>query len=223
MVNVNEYKVVAQNTLQENIYNLLNFDPFATRGDNNVNMVYTLPIAGTPRGPGQLGGTPIALDKPINNKTFSLSGKTEDGDIQFEAFERFNPASIDSVYNDRSYDPVTGYHGLDDLITALENSTVSGSDDEALKLKNRFQQDSNNNYVVRSVEEQRIWFKEFVQNPGLTSTWTLFGGAYDWRTIDGSNNNAGTPIFLQTADIEPTKNNEAKGIGTLQFNLGGRL
>ena len=222
MVNVNEYKVQAENTLQEERYDLVDFDPYATRGDTTVKLVYTLPIATTPRGAGELGGTPIPLDKPVNNKTFSLSGKTESGSIEFEAFERFNPESIDSVYNDRSYDPAADVHTLDELITALENSTVSGSDDEAFRLKQRFQQDSSNNYVVKSVKEQRIWFKEFVHNPGLTTNWTLFGGEYDWRTIDGSNND-GTPIFVQTTDIEPTQNNEARGIGTLQFNVGGRL
>jgi len=218
MVNVNEYKVQAENTLQE-----VRFELNEANNNSIPALTYTLPIATTPRGPGELGGTPIALDKPVNNKTFSLSGKTESGNIEFEAFERFDPASLDSVYNDRSYDPAADAHTLDELITALKNSTVTGSDDEALKLKNRFQQDSNNTYVVRTVKEQRIWFKEFVHNPGLTTSWTLFGGEYDYRTIDSNDNNAGTPIFVQNTDIEPTQNNEARGIGTLQFNVGGRL
>jgi len=223
MVYVNEYKIVNRNGLEQIRYELLNHDPYSTRGDTAVNLVYTIPIASTPRGPGNLGGTSIPVDKPINNKIFSLSGKTEEGSIEFEAFERFNPSDIDSVYNDRSYNPTTGNHTLDDLISGLENSTISGSDDEALKLKNRFQQDSSNNYVVRSVKEQRIWLKEYVQNPGLTADWNLFGGEYDWRTIDGSNNNDGTPIFFQSADIEPAQNTEGRGLGTIQFKVGDRL
>jgi len=212
MANVNEYKLVVKNTLLENRFSL---------SINNYS--YTIPIANTPRGAGSLGGTQIAVDRPINNKTFSLSGKREDGAFEFEAFERFNPASIDSVYNDRSYDPTNDVHTLDKLIAELEAEGSSDAQDEADKLKNRFQQDSSNNYVVRSVEEQRIWFKEFIHNPGLLADWTLFGGSYDWRTIDGSGNNAGTPVFVTTADIEPSQENEARGIGTLEFNVGGRL
>lgn len=212
MVNVNEYKIIAQNTLQEVVYDL-----------SLTGFTYTLPIASTPRGPGELGGTTIAVDRPVNNKIFSLSGKTEGGNIEFEAFERFSPDGFDNVYNDRSYDPAADVHTLDELITALDNSTISGSDDEALKLKNRFQQDGNGTYVVRTVKEQRIWLKEYVQNPGLTTNWTLFGGEYDWRTIDGNGNNAGTPIFLRNADIEPAENTEGRGTGTVQFEVGDRL
>lgn len=212
MANVNEYRLVVQDTLQENNYSFsLN------------NLAYTLPIVTNRRGPGDLGGTQIAVDKPVNNKTFSLSGKRETGQFEFIAFERFNPGSVDSVYSDRSYDPVTNTHTLDALITALENSTSNGSSDEALKLKNRFQQDSSSNYIVRSVQEQRIWLKEFIHNPGLSAEWSLFGGEYDFRTIDGNNNNAGTPIFVTNADIEPSNSTEARGTGTLQFNIGGRL
>jgi len=212
MANINEYKIIVQNTYLENRFSL-----------TINNYAYTIPIATTPRGAGQLGGTQIAVDRPINNKTFSLSGKREDGQFEFEAFERFNPASIDSIYNDRSYDPTTDVHTLDKLITELEAEGSSAAQDEADKLKNRFQQDSSGNYVVRNVEEQGIWFREFIHNPGLVAEWTIFGGRYDWRTIDGSGNNNGCPIFMNTADIEPLQNNEARGIGTLEFNIGGRL
>lgn len=212
MANINEYKLIVQNTLRETRYSLT-FN----------NLAYTFPIVTTNRGPGKLGGVEIALDKPVNNKTFSLSGKTEGGSFEFEAFERFNPQTVDSVYNDRSYDPATGVHTLDKLISELEASAVSGSSDEATKLKNRFQQDSSNNYVVRTVEEQRIWLKEFIHNPGLNCDWTMFGGEYDFRTIDGTGNNTGTPVFVTNADIEPSGNTAGRGTGTLEFNVGGRL
>lgn len=212
MSNINEYKIIVQDTLQEARYNF-----------SINNLSYMLPIVDNPRGPGEIGGTQIATDKPINNKTFSLSGKTEAGQFEFTAFERFNPATVDSVYNDRSYDPTTSVHTLDQLITELEASAVTGSGDEALKLKNRFSQDSSNNYVVRTVKEQRIWLKEFIHNPGLGASWSMFGGEYDWRTIDVNDNNAGTPVFLKAADIEPSGNTRGRGTGTLQFNVGGRL
>lgn len=209
--NVNEYKVVVTDTLQEQRYNLT-LDPLS----------YTFPIVRNNRGPSELGGTPIAIDKPVNNKTFSLSGQTEQGNFEFDAFERFIPANIDSVYNDRSYDPETGTHTLDQLISQLRSSAETGSDDAAFKLEQRFQQDSSDNYVVRSVEEQRIWFKEIIHNPGLIAKWNLFGGEYDWRTISGGTNN-GTPVFVTNADIEPSSENRGRGTGTFSFNVGGRL
>jgi len=211
MGNVNEYKVTVDNTLEETRYSI-SVEPLS----------YTIPILNTPRGAGNLGGTQIAVDEPVNNKTFSLSGKREDGQFDFTAFERFNPQNVDSVYSDRSYNPDTGTHTLDALITALE----AGSTDAQAKadqIKARFQQDSSNNYVVRSVIEQRIWFKEFIHNPGLNTDWRLYGPGYDYRTVDGSNNPTGTPIFVTTADIEPSPNTEGRGTGTLQFNVGGRL
>lgn len=201
---VNDYRIEVTNTLQ------------------GPDMTYVIPIMRTDRGAGNLGGTSIALDKPVNNKIFSLSGKTESGQIEFEAFERFNPSSIDSVYNDRSYNPDTGVHTLDNLITTLEGGT---SDDvaKADKLKQRFQQDSNGNYVVRTVEEQRIWLKEYVHNPGLSADWSLYGPGYSYRTVDGSNNATGTPVFLESADIEPSPNTKGRGTGNIGFKVGGRL
>jgi len=212
MSNVNTYKVTAENTLPESRFNIT-IDPLS----------YVIPILNTPRGAGNLGGTQIALDKPINNKTFSLSGKREGGQFEFTAFERFMPQNVDSVYNDRSYNPDTGTHTLDLLISELEAEGSSDAQDEADKLKARFRQDSSNNYVVRGVIEQRIWFKEYIHNPGLQAEWKLYGPGYDYRTVDGSNNPTGTPIFITDADIEPSNTTKGRGTGTLQFNVGGRL
>jgi len=211
MGNVNEYKVTVENTFEESKYSI-SVEPLS----------YVIPILSTPRGAGNLDGTQIALAEPKDNKTFSLSGKRESGQFEFDVFERFNPQTIDSVYNDRSYNPDTGTHTLDALITALEAGSASAQD-KADQIKARFQQDSNNNYVVRSVIEQRIWFKEFIHNPGLNADWSLYGPGYDYRTVDGSNNPTGTPIFITAADIEPSPSTEGRGTGTLQFNVGGRL
>lgn len=212
MGNVNEYKIVVRDTLEENRYNLT-LDPLA----------YTFPIVRNNRGPSESGGVPIPLDKPVNNKHFDLSGQTESGNFEsFTAFERFNPQTIDSVYNDRSYDPVTGTHTLEQLRSQLRSSGVSGSDDEAFKIEQRFTQDSSGNYVVRTVKEQRIWLKEFIDNPGLIAKWNMYGGEYDWRTVSGSTNN-GTPIYVNSADIEPDPENRGRGTGNISFNVGGRL
>jgi len=212
MSSINEYKVTVTDTLLESRYSI-NIDPLS----------YVIPIMKTARGAGDLGGTQIAIDQPVNNKTFSLSGKREQGQFDFEAFERFVPESIDSVYNDRSYNPDTGTHTLDLLITELEAEGSTAAQDVADQLKARFQQDGNNNYVVRSVIEQRIWFKEYIHNPGINADWSLYGPGYDYRTVDASNNPTGTPIFITAADIEPSPSTEGRGTGTLQFNVGGRL
>ena len=211
----NDYKVRARNLLEEDKYNL-----------DLSGITYVIPIVKTSRAPTEKGGSTIALDKPVNNQTFSLSGKRENGTLDFVAFERFNPQSVDSVYSDRSYDedaPSGEKHTLDFLITELENSSESGSTAEADRLKAIFPQDSNGNYVVRTVEQQRIWLRDFVDNPGLNAEWFLFGPSYDFRTVDGSNNPQGTPIFLESADIEPSPKNRGRGTGNLQFKVGGRL
>ena len=207
MANVNTHKIIAQNTLQ------------------GEDMSYVIPIVTADRGPGQLGGTSIPLDKPVNNQIFSLSGKTESGTLEFDAFERFNPQNVDSVYSDRSFDddkPAGEKHTLDYLISQLELGTAQDQA-EADQLKARFQQDSSGNYVVRTVEEQRIWVKEYVHNPGLSTDWYLFGPSYSFRTVDGSNNPQGTPIFLESADIEPSPTTEGRGTGNVSFKVGGRL
>lgn len=223
MVNVNEYKILVQNTLQGQAYNLSSFEPYSSRTSDNVTFTYVLPIALTPRSKPSKGGTSIPLDKPVNNKIFDLGGKTEGGSIEFEAFERFNPDGTDNVYNDRSYDPANNTHTLNDLIVGLENSTVSGSDAEALKLKQFFQTDVNGTYVVRSVREQNRWLRDYVDNPGLSANWRLFGGSYDWRTLTETDGNAGTPVFLQNGTIEEDGQNKGRGIGQINFNVGDRL
>jgi len=210
---VNDYKIIATNTLE------------------GEDMTYVIPIMKTPRSSGELGGTSIALDRPVNNKIFSLSGKRESGTLEFQAFERFNPASVDSPFSDRSYDadkPSGERHTLDYLIQQLEAGTANSNSASvqqatADQLKARFQQDSAGNYVVRSVREQRIWLREYVHNPGLSAEWTLFGPSFDFRTVDGLNNPQGTPIVVEAADIEPSANTDAIGTGRVQFKVGGRL
>lgn len=204
---VNDYKIRAVNTLQ------------------GYPMSYTVPIMKTSRSAGESGGTTIALDKPVNNQVFTFSGKRESGSLQFEAFEKFNPSTVDSVESDRSYDsdlPVGERHTLDYLIDQLSAGS-SSEQAEAEQLKQRFGQDSNGNYVVRTVEEQRIWVREYVHNPGLRAEGKLFGPTYSYRTVDGSNNPTGTPIFIESADIEPDPNTTGRGTGNIQFKIGGRL
>lgn len=212
---VNDYKVIAQDTLLERRFNL-----------SITGLTYVIPVFKTVRGPGSLGGTSIATDRPINNKIFSLAGKTEEGVIEFEAFERTDPESIDSPFNDRSFEiraPDGEKHTLDTLIEELEAEGSSEAQEEADKLKSRFGQDDQGNYVVRTIEEQRIWLREYVHNPGLSASWSLFGPGYDFRRINGQGEPQGTPIFMEGADLEPDPNTEKTGTGNIDFKVGGRL
>lgn len=187
----NEYEIAVQNTL------------------SGETLRYVVPLKDKVRGPGKLGGTPIATDRPINNIIFSLQGKTEGGTIGFTAIEIYNP-------DDENADRSAGT--LQDLV-----ASVSGTREKILK--KRFGTDSSGNYIVRSIREQRIWLRDYVMNPALGANWTLFGPTYDNRTIDESNDdkNTGTPVFLEEADIEPNPKNPARGQGILKFKVGRRI
>lgn len=180
---------------------------------NGVDLRYIVPLKREVRHPSSLGGTTIRLDKPVNNKNFSLSGKGEEGTLNFTAKTVFDP---DASNADRSAGT------LEELVTTLE---AGDSDDvaHAERLKNRFGQDSSGNYIVRTVREQGIWLREYVHNPALEASWSLFGPEYDYRTTDSEGNNTGTPVFVQEADIEEDPRNQAKGVGIIRFKVGGRI
>ena len=189
------------------------FEVVATDTVSGVDLRYIVPKKEEVRHPTNLGSVNVRLDKPVNNKNFSLGGKGEDGNLNFTAITKFDPDDSDA---DRSAGT------LQTLIDTLEAGTTD-QQDHAERLKNRFGQDSGNNYIVRTIVEQSIWFREYVHNPGLNSSWRLYGPAYDYRTTDSNGNNTGCPIFIEDADIEEDPINPAKGIGTLRFKVGGRL
>lgn len=168
---------------------------------------YIVPKKEDVRGPAKLSGTAIALQKPVNSKVFSLSGKRESVTLAFTAIEIYDPDDPDA---DRSNGT------LQNLV-----STVTG--DRETILKNRFGQDGDGDYIVRTVEEQKIWVRDYILNPSLDAQWRLFGGSYDYRTVDGNGNNTGTPVFLEEADVERDPQNPAQGNGVLGLKVGGRL
>jgi len=168
---------------------------------------YVLPLKRDVRTPAKLGGTSIPTDRPVNNLVFSLSGKTEEGKISFFAIEIF----------DKTKDKADRSNGtLQDLIN---NSGAS----KTTRLQNRFGQDGSGKYIVRTVKEQKIWLREYILNPSLSASWRLFGGSYDFRTLDANGNNNGTPVFLNQADIERDPQNKAKGLGNISFKVGDRI
>lgn len=174
---------------------------------NGVDLTYIIPLKREVRHPSSLGGTTIRLDKPINNKNFSLTGKGESGTVNFTAIEIYDEDDADADRSDGT----------------LQNLIDNVTGDLDTKLKNRFGQDSSGNYIVRTVEEQGIWLREYVHNPGLKAFWRLFGEEFDWRTVDSNGNNTGTPVFIEEADIEPNPENEARGTGIIRFKVGSRL
>jgi len=192
---VDEYELAVTNTL------------------NGVDLRFLVYKKEQVRHPSSLGGTTIRLDKPVNNKNFSLSGKGEEGTLNFTAKTIFDP---DASNADRSAGT------LQDLIDTLEAGTTDDQE-HADRLKNRFGQDSSGNYIVRTVREQGIWLREYIHNPGLEASWTLFGPEYDYRTTDSNGNNTGTPVFVQEADIEENPQNQARGVGIIRFKVGSRL
>jgi len=192
---VREYELVVNNTL------------------SGTELRYIVPKKEDITHPSKLGGTTIRLDRPKNNKIFSLGGKGEEGNLNFTARTIFDP-------DDANADTSAGT--LEDLLSTLDAGTTS-QQQEANALRNRFGQDSNGNYIVRTVKEQSIWLREYVHNPGLSASWTLFGGEYDYRTVDSNGNNTGTPIFVEEADIEVNPNNPANAPGIIRFKLGGRI
>lgn len=199
---IEEHEIVADQNYWETVYNI------------TQELRYIIPKTDSIPAPSKLNSVTVNTDKPVNNTNFSLSGMGEDGNIGFTAIEVFDETQSNA---DRSNGT------LDALITALEGSGVSGSTAEADRIKQIFGTDGSGNYIVRDIVEQRAWVRDFIHNPGLSATWRLFGGSYDFRTVDGSNNNTGTPIFINNADVERQENNSARGVGNIRFKLGGRL
>jgi len=200
---IEEHAVVVTNTLEEERYNL-----------TNINLEYIVPKTNSIPSPTKQESITIATDQPKNNKNFSLAGQREEGNLDFTAKTVFDPSASNADRSDGS---------LQVLLNELDASAVSGSTDLANQLRARFGQDDSNNYIVRTIVEQRVWVREYINNPGLDSDYALFGGAYDFRTVDGSNNNTGTPIDIQEADIDRNENNPAKGKGIIRFKVGGTI
>jgi len=184
-----DYELVASNTLEGEV------------------LRYIVPLKEEVRGPGKLGGTSIATNRPTNNVIFSLQGKTEEGTLGFTAIEIYDP---DAPNADRS-------NGT------LQNLIDASSGDKVTRLQSRFGQDSSGDYIVRTIREQRAWLRDYVMNPGLNTDWTLFGPTYDYRTVDNNGNNTGTPVFVEEADIEPNPKNPARGRGIIRFKVGRRI
>jgi len=168
---------------------------------------YVIPLKRDVRTPAKLGGTSIPTNRPVNNLVFSLSGKTEEGKISFFAIEIYDKTKAEA---DRSNGT------LQDLINNSGASKTS-------RLQKRFGEDGSGNYIVRTVKEQKIWLRDFILNPSLSASWRIFGGSYDFRTLDANDNNNGTPIFLTEADIERDPENKAKGLGNISFKVGDRI
>lgn len=173
----------------------------------STQLEYIIPLKRDVRTPSKLGGTSIATNRPVNNIIFSLSGKTEEGSISFTAIEVF----------DESKDKADRSNGT------LEDLRINSSGKKETRLEKRFGQDNNGKYIVRTVEEQKIWLRDFVHNASLSASWRLFGGSYDFRTLDANNDNNGCPVFVTEADIERDPENKAKGTGTIKFKVGDRI
>jgi len=198
---IDEYEIVALQTLE------------------NVTLRYIIPKKETVQHPTSIGSVNMKTDRPVNNVNFSLSGKGEQGTINFTAVDT---TASGPFQTDRSAGT------LQDLI---DNSSTA----EADVLRARFGQDSGGDYVVRTITEQEIWLREYMHNPGATATWRLFGPAYSFRKVDGvvdptvidadnlGVNPSGCPIFMDEGDIEPNPQNPARGAGIFRFKVGGRL
>ena len=199
---IEEHEILAVDTYWDSVYGI------------DVDLNYIIPKTEGIPAPSTLEAVNIKTDKPVNNKNFSLSGMGEGGTIDFTSVEVFDP---DASNADRSN------ASLQILLNELDASSVSGSGDEADRIRNLFGQDSNNNYVVRTVLEQKRWVRDFIHNSGVGAEWRLFGGSYDFRTVDEFINNTGTPIFINQADIERRENTRARGRGQIRFELGGRV
>lgn len=183
------------------------FELVALQTLNNTELRYLVPLKKDIQHPTNIDSVEMRTDKPVNNVNFSLSGKGETGTINFKAV---STVASGAFQTDRSLGT------LQDLIDNVSSS-------KADQLRARFGQNGSGDYVVRTIEEQEIWLREYVHNPGATSTWTLFGPSYSYRTVDSNNNPTGTPIFVNDADIEPNPVNPAVGSGVIKFTVGGRL
>jgi len=199
---IEEHEIAADQNYWETVYGITQV------------LRYIIPKTNSIPAPSQLDSVTIATDKPVNNQNYSLSGQNEGGTISFDAIEVFNP---DAGNADRSNGT------LEALINALESEGSTPAQDEADRIKQLFGTDSSGNYIVRTIVEQRRWVRDFIHNPGLSATWVLFGGSYDYRTVDNNNNNTGTPVFIGEADVERLENNSARGDGRIKFKLGGRI
>lgn len=201
---IREHSIVTSETLEESRYNL-----------SSINLEYIFPKTKSIPSPTKNESITIQTDKPINNKNFNaVPGNREEGNMQFTAKEIFDPTDSFADRSDGS---------LQVLLNELDDSGVSGSTALADQLRQRFGTDGSGNYIVRTVVEQRVWFREYINNPGNDADHRLFGGAYDFRTVDGSNNNTGTPVDIVEADIDRAENNPAKGAGVMRFKVGDNI
>lgn len=95
--------------------------------------------------------------------------------------------------------------GTDRSNGTLSTSTISDS---------RFSNDT-----VTTVEEQKIWLKEYIHTASLSVDWFLYGESYTDRTGAGE----GTPIAITEARAEPSPDRPTSTRFVVQANIGRRV
>lgn len=188
-----DWKIVAQNT------------SYSIAG-GSVNAVYRPRMVKDDAAPTEQSAVQIGTTSPEEAVNFSLSAQLESGRLRWKAYQK--PGF------DFAYDPVQDVHTLDELIT---NSDIDQNEIDTLT--ERFSQNDQGTFTVNTVEEQRIWLKEYIHDWGLRSEAELYGPTWTHRVqVDN-----GTPIFITGADIELSSDRPLQGRGVINFQLGERL
>jgi len=144
----------------------------------------------------------IGTDQPVNAVNFSLSAQLESGSLEWNAYSK---PGKEVDFSDGTLQEI------------LDEGSISS--DEANRIAARFSTDSDGDYTVQSITEQRIWLKEYIHDPSLSANWELSGPSWTNRV----NIDEGTPIFITNADIEPLPDRPFEGTASVSFQLGGRL
>jgi len=75
------------------------------------------------------------------------------------------------------------------------------------------------NDTVTTVQEQKIWLKEYIHTANLAVTWRIYGE--DWT--DRVSTDAGTPIAIKETRPEPVADRPSSMRFIVTFNLGRRV
>lgn len=75
------------------------------------------------------------------------------------------------------------------------------------------------NNTIKTVQEQKIWLKEYIHTASLSADWFLYGESFTGRTAAGE----GTPIAITEARAEPSPERPSSTRFIVKANIGRRV
>ncbi|MGK7368811.1 MAG: hypothetical protein ACNS64_01250 [Candidatus Halalkalibacterium sp. M3_1C_030] len=144
----------------------------------------------------QTGDSPFSSTpaiNPENSLQYNLSGKTEEPVLEFK------------LYDDG---------------TDRSNGTLADMAEIAEGLDyNTFNDKFGLGSTIETIQEQKIWLKNFIHNYAIPVEWRLYGGEY----TDKGGSGQGTPVVIQQTEPRPDPERPNEIYFVVRLGLGRRI